>query len=1265
MRASVIAIRAARTLAILAVLALAIVAGALWFASSEQGLRWASDEAAARSGGRLTIEGATGSLGGIVRIARLRYADEDLSLVADDVAFTWSPRALLSRAVIVDTLSAATVTLEFKPSAGPSAPPASLALPWPIDVRRADIAALAVVSGPNRWRVTQLGFHYTGAIERHTLDALALDSVWGSVRGKVAIGATAPFAAEGRIVFAGSEAARHAIATVVVGGDMTTLSLSGDGSVDDARATGTARIAPFEARRLRDFELRVENVDLARFDAALPRTELQATLAGTGRDDGGVRGALTARNAIAGPWSAGRLPVVSLTSGFAADGERVQLDGLDAALGDAGRVTGAAGIDRGAATWQLAVRDLDLHRIVADLKPTRLAGAFAGRMRVDTDDADGEISGDLKQSDMALAFRAAVTRGVVDVSTFRAQVRGGTLQGTASFAMSGTRPFQVNATATALNPASFGNYPVASLSGKASAQGALKPAWSAAISFELGRDSTLRGRPLAGTGKLALSPGNVRDAHIELSAGANQLNLTGGFGRVGDALAFSLDARDPAALDPRVSGRLHASGTIGGTWDRPTLAFKATGENLRAGTALVVASLAADGEIGGDTADRGLRVSLTATALRSDAFTARSLRANIAGTLAHHQATIEGAGNAADVDVEFVSRFEGGWSGDLSTGAWRGQVVALQGKGQYPLALAQPADLEAGAQAFHVAGLRGTLAGGRFAVDELRWQDGRLSSRGEFAALPAAPVLAFTGAAARLSSTLTLAGRWSFAATPRITGSLSVSRESGDLAPVDAPDLALGLTRAELSAEFADDRVHATLIARSRLADADMSADLAPSPASGGRFRGDSPLSLSARVDAKSLRALQGVAGTTAIVDGRLKLDLTGTGTLDRARFTGTVEGDALKVEAAQYGVALKDGRLRARLSDDVVNVSEFSFAAGEGRFAASGTLPASRDIEGARLTWKADKLALFNRPDMRLTLTGAGTLAFQRGGVTVAGALKADEGYFEFRPTGTDAPGDDVIVRGRERPPSRKITQRVPFNVDLDLDFGDSLRFVGQGFDTGLSGKLRVKTTETRDLVANGTIEAVRGTYTTFGQRLTIQRGRLTFDGPLDNPGLDVVAVRKNLQVEAGLEVTGTVRVPHMQLTSNPPVPDNEKLSWLVLGHGLDSASSADASVLQAGLAALGGPNATPFGQRVAKTIGIDDISVRSSADPTRTGTAGQVVAFSKRLSDKLTMVYEQGLSVANNAIKLEYSLTRTLTVRVEAGVVSGLGLYYSRSYD
>ena len=1265
MRAPFAAKRVATALLIAAMLVLALIAGAVWFAAGEAGLRWASFEAAARSGGRLKIDGISGSLGGTVRIARLSYADENLSLVADEVAFTWSPRALLFRSVVVDALSAATVTLEFKPSAGANAPPASLALPWPIDVRRADIAALTVASGPNRWRVTRLGFHYTGAIDRHALDALALDSEWGSVRGRLAIAAKPPFAAEGSMNFAGSDAARRAIATVAVGGDMTTLSLSGEGSVDDARATGAARLTPFESRGLRDFELRIANVDLARFDAALPHTEFEARVAGTGRDDGGVRGTLTASNAAAGLWSDGRLPVTSIASTFAADGERIQLDGLDATLGEAGRVTGAAAFDRSAATWQLAVRELDLHRIVADLKPTRLGGAFAGRMRIDAGEADGQISGDLRQSDVTLAFRAAVGHGVVDVKTFRAQARGGTLQGTASLALAGTRDFKVDATATALNPASFGNYPVASLSGRASAQGALRPTWSAALSFELGRNSSLRGRPLAGAGKLALSPGSVRDARIKLSVGANQLNLTGNFGRIGDVLEFALDARDPAALDARLGGRLRAAGRIGGAWDRPTLAFTAAGEGLRVGTAFTAATFAAEGEIGAGAGDRALRLSLTTTALHTDEVTARSLRASVDGTLAHHQARIEAAGNAADADVELATRLEGGWSGDASTGAWTGRIVALESRGKYPLTLAQPAELEAGAHRIRLSSLRGTIAGGSFAVDELRWQQGRLSSRGEFSSLPAAPLFAFTGAASRVSSTLTLAGRWSFAATPRITGTLSLARDAGDLAPVDAPELALGLTRAELAAEFVEDRVHATLVARSRLADADLSADLAPSAQAGGRFGADAPLTLSARVNAASLRALQGVAGTMAVVDGRLKLDLSGHGTLDRVRFSGTVEGDALKLEAPQYGVALKEGRLRARLSEDSVSVSEFSFAAGEGRFVASGTLPASRNVEGARLAWKADKLALFNRPDTRLTLTGAGTLSFQSSGVTLAGALKADEGYFEFRPTGADVPGDDVIVRGREKRPSRDIAQRVPFNVDLDLDFGEQLRFVGEGFDTGLGGKLRVKTTGAHDLVATGTIDVVRGTYTTFGQRLTIQRGRLYFDGPPDNPGLDVLALRKNLPVEAGVEVTGTVRVPRVQLTSNPPVPDNEKLAWLVLGHGLDSTSSADAALLQAALAALGGPNAAPFGQRIAHTIGVDEISVHSAADPERTGTAGQVVAFSKRLSDKLTLVYEQGRSVANNAIKLEYSLTHALTIRAEAGVVSGIGVYYSRSYD
>ncbi len=238
---------------------------------------------------------------------------------------------------------------------------------------------------------------------------------------------------------------------------------------------------------------------------------------------------------------------------------------------------------------------------------------------------------------------------------------------------------------------------------------------------------------------------------------------------------------------------------------------------------------------------------------------------------------------------------------------------------------------------------------------------------------------------------------------------------------------------------------------------------------------------------------------------------------------------------------------------------------------------------------------------------------------------------------------------------------------VDLELDFGDRFEVIGEGLDAIVGGKVHVVTAPDGTLTGRGAINAERGTYTAYGQRLTIERGKLYFDGPLDNPGLDVLALRKNLQVEAGVEVTGTVRVPRVQLTSTPPVPDNEKLSWLVLGHGLDRASNADLSALQIAFAAATDPNAAPIGQRVARTLGLDDISVRA-ADASRTTTSGgtgQVVAFSKRFSENLSLIYEQGLSVANNALKIEYALSRGLTLRAEAGLVSGVGIYYSRSFD
>jgi len=116
------------------------------------------------------------------------------------------------------------------------------------------------------------------------------------------------------------------------------------------------------------------------------------------------------------------------------------------------------------------------------------------------------------------------------------------------------------------------------------------------------------------------------------------------------------------------------------------------------------------------------------------------------------------------------------------------------------------------------------------------------------------------------------------------------------------------------------------------------------------------------------------------------------------------------------------------------------------------------------------------------------------------------------------------------------------------------------------------------------------------------------------------------------------------------------------------DRSSGADLAALQAASAALLGSGGKPISASVAQSIGLDDISLRSTS---RTATPGapaaenQVIAVGKRLTDRLTLVYEQGLTVATQALRLEYELTRSLTIRAEAGTYGALGIYFRRTFD
>jgi translocation and assembly module TamB len=1252
------------------------------------------------SNGQLRIESPSGSLLTTIRVRHLEWTGPTAHLVASDVALDWSPHALWSRRFLIRGFGVRHLTLDFTSSDSPATLPADLALPLEVELSHADVGRLDWRVGARSGAITGLSFAYSGGAGEHRIRDLSLVLERGTFAGDATLAAAPPFALAGTATFAGDASLRDARAEARFDGTLAELVANVRAQVGEATAQAQARLSPLEGSLLRALYLDAHGIDLAAFGPALPSTRLDARIEAA-PVDGRLAGNASVQNAIPGAWDTKRLPIETLRGRFTLGAAELELHDLVATVPGVGHASGRGRIPLSegalASSWSLDVRDLDIGRLHGRLMVTRLSGRISG-------EASGErrvVRGDLSQQDMTLAFTANIVSDRVDVARLRAQAGGGEFVGRGAIALSGARPFELNGTFAKLDPARFGRFPSGRLSGELALNGALQPNWSAAGRVALAQGSVLSGVALSGRASGSVSPDRVRDAMLELAAGNGRVSASGSAGATGDRLSFTLDAPNlgdlvallPDRLPRTLSGALRAKGTLEIEPGGPGGTIDVHGERLRSDS-MAADRLDAHVELasgGGAAAPvpitaRRMRLQLVASGAKASGRTISTARIDGEGTLADHRTTAHVAGEGLAIDARAHGTLREQRAGDgARTFAWSGALDSLENAGRWPFNLESPASVQYAGNRLTVGATSLAIADGRVKLGEFSLDDGRIATRGEFTGIALASVMRLAAWKPPFATDLVLGGNWSIAADPHLNGTISARRERGDLyaSEVDSLNetaLAFGITALAVDARIVNDAVDAKATLRSsRAGNADATTQIAAAPGgTPGRIDGDAPLVAALSLEVETLRTLQPWLGTVAAVDGRARFNATARGKLSDPALSFDLAADGLRVDAPQYGLHLVNGRLRAHDEGSEIMLSEFSIQGGDGRLTASGTIASLRakgrelDASG-RVRWSAENLRVLNRPDMRLVVDGSGTLAIEDRKLALHGSLKAVEGRFEYeRQAGATLSGDVVIV-GRESPsPMQAGSARTPLTLDLDLDLGNALTFAGEGLETGLRGRVRVSTSADGRLVGRGSIRAVNGTYFAYGQRLVIDRGRLIFDGPLDNPGLDIVALRRNQPVEAGVAVTGTVKVPVVTLVSNPPVPDSEKLAWLVLGRAPDSQSGADAAALQAATAALLSRGGKPLTTQIAQQIGLDDITFGSATGGatattpgSNAGLANQVVVFGKRISDRLSIAYQQGLTAASNALRLDYALTRTLTIRAEAGAVSSAGIYYRRTYD
>lgn len=641
-------------------------------------------------------------------------------------------------------------------------------------------------------------------------------------------------------------------------------------------------------------------------------------------------------------------------------------------------------------------------------------------------------------------------------------------------------------------------------------------------------------------------------------------------------------------------------------------------------------------------------------------------------------------------------RADGAWLSDgAGGGSWRGRVDGLQigaVDNSNPAAAASAASATAGTAStgewldardlraelrFSPAGgmteLRAEAGRARIARDlQLRWDEFRLDNRGaerpdfelraQIEPFLAAPMLARLQPTLGWGGDLRLAARLDIKAAQRFAADVVFEREAGDLSIDDvAGRQALGLQSLRLALNAQDGRwTFQQALAGRILGEIKGQQTLRVAPEQ--RWP-DAQAPLEGRIEARV--GTLGIWGSWVPpgwrLAGSLQTQATISGRLGAPAYTGRLEGRGLAVSNLLQGVDVRDGEVDVSLQGERATIERFTARGGDGRVelrggAEFGAAPV------ARVQLEAQRFRVLGRADRQLITSGKAALELRAESLKLDGALKVDEGLFDVSRSDAPSLDDDVVLRNaaQQRTEAEAAdsarTPRRNTQVAVEVDLGDKLRVRGRGLETLLGGQLRVTTPGGR-LAINGQVRTDGGTYAAYAQKLDIARGILLFNGPPDNPGLDILALRPNIDARVGVAITGSFVSPRVRLFSDPEMSDTDKLSWLVLGRPSDGLGRADTALLQrAALALLAGEGEAPT-DAFLRTLGIDEISLRQSDGEVRE----TVITLGKQLSRRWYVGYERGVNAATGTWQLVYRIAQRFTLRAQSGHENSLDVIWT----
>jgi translocation and assembly module TamB len=388
-------------------------------------------------------------------------------------------------------------------------------------------------------------------------------------------------------------------------------------------------------------------------------------------------------------------------------------------------------------------------------------------------------------------------------------------------------------------------------------------------------------------------------------------------------------------------------------------------------------------------------------------------------------------------------------------------------------------------------------------------------------------------------------------------------------------------------------------------------------------------------------------------LNGRLNGSGRLSGGLLAPQVNGSVTLSGGEVSGPELPMSLQDLQIRALVAGENVQLDGrwASGAAGQGRL--SGQIGWSQALL-VDLSLKGSRLPITVEPYARLEAAPDLKISMQDGRLGVSGKVLIPKGDITIRelPASTVKLSGDTVIVGHQ---TEEGAPPLEMAMDVDVQVGqEKLSFTGFGLTADLVGRVHIGD----NLDTRGELNLNNGRYRAYGQRLTIRKARLLFAGPVDQPYLDVEAIRQTDDIIAGIRLSGSAEQPTTTVFSEPAMSQEQALSYLVLGRPLNNTGEDSNMMAQAALAlGLAGSEGTTG--RLAENLGIKDFELDTSGSGDNTN-----VVASGKITEKLSLRYGVGVFEPANTIALRYMLSKKVYLEAASGIASSLDIFYKRDF-